>query len=54
MEEELNRIQKNRTWELIPRLVDNIMIGKKWVFQNKLIKQGKGTRQYWYVKVTLR
>lgn len=44
MEEELNQIQKNKTWELVPRLVDKNVIGTKWVFRNKINEQGQVTR----------
>jgi hypothetical protein len=36
MEEELNQIEKNETWELVPRPKDKNVIGTKWVFRNKL------------------
>jgi hypothetical protein len=41
MEEELNQIEKNRTWELIPTPKDKNVIGTKWVFRNKLNEEGK-------------
>lgn len=34
MEEELNQIEKNDTWILLPRPKDNNVIGTKWVFWN--------------------
>ncbi|GLJ26041.1 hypothetical protein SUGI_0499460 [Cryptomeria japonica] len=36
MEEELNQIEKNNAWELVPRPKDKNVIGNKWVFKNKL------------------
>ena len=36
MEEELSQINKNYTWELVPRPKDKNVIGTKWVFRNKL------------------
>lgn len=36
MEEELDQIEKNNTWELVPRPKDKNVIDTKWVFRNKL------------------
>ena len=36
MNEEIEQIEKNKTWKLVPRTKDKNMIGKKWVFMNKL------------------
>eukprot|EP00253_Pinus_taeda_P024661 PITA_24661 len=36
MDEELDQIEKNHTWELVPRPRDKNVIRKKWVFKNKL------------------
>ena len=36
MNEELDQIEKNDTWELVPRPKDKNVIGTKWVFRNKL------------------
>ena len=36
MNEELEQIEKNNTWELVPRPHDKNMIGTKWIFKNKL------------------
>ena len=44
MEEEIEKIQKNKIWTLVPRLVDKNMIGTKWVFKNKLDENGEITR----------
>lgn len=44
IEEELNEIEKNETWDLVPRPNNKKMIGTKWVFRNKLNEDGKVTR----------
>jgi hypothetical protein len=44
MEEELNQIGKNQTWELVPRPKDKNVIGPKWVFRNKSNEDGKVVR----------
>jgi hypothetical protein len=44
MEEELNQIEKNETWELVPRPEDKNAIGTKWVFINKLDEDGQTLR----------
>ena len=44
MEEELSQIEKNDTWELVPRPKDKNVIGTKWVFRNNLNEEGKVTR----------
>ena len=43
MEEELDQIEKNETWELVPRPKDKNVIGTKWVFRKKLIDHGQVT-----------
>eukprot|EP00253_Pinus_taeda_P017608 PITA_17608 len=35
MDEELEQIEKNNTWELVPRPKDKNVIGTKWIFKNK-------------------
>jgi hypothetical protein len=40
MDEELDHIEKNATWELVPRPKNNNVISKKWVFRNKLNENG--------------
>jgi hypothetical protein len=32
MEEEINQIENNKTWELVTRPKDKNVIGTKWVF----------------------
>jgi hypothetical protein len=44
MEEGLNHIEKNHTWELVPKPKDKNVIGTKWVFRNKLNEDGKIVR----------
>ena len=41
MDEELDQIEKNQTWELVPRLANNNIIGTKCVFKKKLNENGK-------------
>ena len=41
MKEELYHIVKNETWELVSRPKDKNVIGTKWVFRNKMNKQGE-------------
>jgi glutathionyl-hydroquinone reductase len=40
MNEELDQIEKNHTWELVPRPKDKIVVGTKWIFKNKLNGNG--------------
>ena len=40
MEEELSQIEKNETWELVPRPKDRNVISTKWIFRNKLNEYG--------------
>jgi FtsZ-interacting cell division protein YlmF len=44
MNEELDQIEKNIIWELLPRPAYNNVIGSKWVFNNKMNEQGKIVR----------
>jgi hypothetical protein len=44
MDEELDQIEKNDTWELVPRPNNKNVIGTKWVFINKLNEHGNVTR----------
>ena len=36
MNEEIEKIEKNKTWTLVLRPKDKKVIGTKWVFRNKL------------------
>jgi hypothetical protein len=44
MNEELDQIEKNVTWELVPRLANKNVIGSKWVYKNKMNEQGNIVR----------
>jgi transposase InsO family protein len=44
MDEELDQIEKNDTWELVPRPKDKNVIDTKWVYRNKLNEDGQVTR----------
>jgi hypothetical protein len=44
MNEELDQIEKNDTWELVPRPRCKNVIGTKWVFRNKLNEYGHVTK----------
>lgn len=44
MNEELNQIKRNQTWELVPMPKNKNVIGTKWVFRNKLNEHGKVVR----------
>jgi hypothetical protein len=44
MDEELDQIAKNDTWELVPRPKDKNVIDIKWVYRNKLNEYGQVTR----------
>ena len=44
MQEEINQIEKNKTWELVPRPTDKNVIGGKGIFRNKLNEDGKVIR----------
>eukprot|EP00253_Pinus_taeda_P003359 PITA_03359 len=44
MNEELEQIEKNNTWELVHRLHDKNIIGTKWIFKNKLHENGEVIR----------
>ena len=35
MNEELDQIERNKAWEIVPRPKDKNIIGAKWVFKNK-------------------
>ena len=40
MQEELNEFERNKVWRLIPTPKDASVVGLKWVFRNKLDKEG--------------
>jgi hypothetical protein len=44
MNEELDQIEKNQTWELVPRPKNKNVIGTKWVYKNKMNENGKVIR----------
>jgi hypothetical protein len=44
MEDELNQIEKNETWEPVPRPKNKNVFGTKWVFRNNLNEDGQVTR----------
>ena len=44
MKEEIEQIEKNKTWTLVPRLANKNVIGTKWVFRNKLDENGEITK----------
>jgi hypothetical protein len=40
MNEELDQIEKNHTWKLVPRPKDKNVVRTKWIFKNKLNENG--------------
>ena len=54
MNVEIEQIENNKTWSLVPRPKDKNIIGIKWVFRNKLNEDGKvyKKKQDWFVKAT--
>jgi hypothetical protein len=44
MSEELDQIENNDTWELVPRPANKNVIGSKWVYKNKMNEQGNIVR----------
>ena len=44
MEEEIEQIEKNKTWTFFPRPVDKNVIGTKGMFRNKLDENGEITK----------
>ena len=44
MEEEIERIEKNKRWSVLPRIEDKYVIGTKCIFRNKLDENGEITR----------
>ena len=41
MNDELDQIEKNQTWELVPRPKDMNVIRTKWIFKNKFNEDGQ-------------
>ena len=44
MNEEIEQIERSKTWTLVPEPKDKNVIGTKWVFKNKLKEDGKVSR----------
>ena len=44
IDEELDQIEKNDTWKLLPEPHDKSVIGTKWIFKNKLNENGEVIR----------
>ncbi|XP_070050011.1 uncharacterized protein [Nicotiana tomentosiformis] len=44
MQEELDQFDKNQVWKLMPNPENDLVIGTKWVFRNKLNEDGKVVR----------
>ena len=44
MNDELDQIERNETWEIVPRPKDKNIIGTKWVFKNKFNQEGQVIR----------
>jgi hypothetical protein len=44
MNDELDQIEKNNTWEMVHRPKGKNIIGSKWIFKNKLNEQGQVVR----------
>jgi hypothetical protein len=44
MNEELDQVEKNNTWELVCRPTNKNVIGSKWVFKNKMNEKGQIVR----------
>jgi hypothetical protein len=40
MKEEIDALQKNDTWELVPKMTGQKVIGCKWVYKTKFISDG--------------
>ena len=40
LHEEINQISRNEVWFLVPRPKDVNVIGKKWIFKNKMDENG--------------
>ena len=44
MREEIDQIEKNKTWTLVPRPKNENLIGTKWVYTDKLDENGEVTK----------
>ena len=44
MNDEIDQIEKNKTWSLVPRTENKNVIGTRWVFRNKLDENGEVRR----------
>jgi hypothetical protein len=44
MNKELDQIEKNDTWELVPRPTNKNVIGSKWIYKKKMNEQGNIVR----------
>jgi hypothetical protein len=44
MNEEIDQIEKNNTWEMVQRPEGKNVIGSKWIFKNKFYEQGQVIR----------
>ena len=44
MNEELDKMEKNQTWELFPRPKIKNIVGTKWFFKNKFNEDGQVIR----------
>ena len=44
MNEEIEKIERNKTWSLVSRSKGKNVIGTKWIFRNKLDENGEVTR----------
>jgi len=44
MHDELNQFTKNDVWDLVPRPIDQSIIGTKWIFRNKMDENGNVVR----------
>ena len=44
MNEEIEQIEKNKTWNFVSRPKDKNVIGTKWVVRNKLNEKGEVSR----------
>ena len=44
MQKELNQFERNKVWKLVPKPKNRTIIGKKWVYRNKMDEAGIVTR----------